>query len=127
LFIHRHFFTVTSDSRHFPAVEVLIDQAIPSQLSALSSFHLFVSESDQFRYESTLLLSNGLKVISGDYLGSESLFLPLFHGFPSTAQVLSEFLDLRGNRRTFLALCAADSSVILYEISDFQFPAAAGS
>jgi hypothetical protein len=107
----------------FPSIDEFRRDSIPSQFSALSSFHLFASTSNDFSYESLLVLSNGLKAILCRYLGHDSLILPLFHGYPSNSDNLPELLNLAGDRSAILALCAADSSVILYALSDFEFPA----
>jgi hypothetical protein len=105
-----------------PTVGALLEGSPPAQRLALSAFHLFASASDRLAYESSAVLPSGLKAAIARYANQEAVVLPLFHGYPVPSETLSELLDLAAGRRAFLALCASDSSVILYEISDFEFP-----
>jgi hypothetical protein len=104
-----------------PIIDAFLDGAVPAQRLALSAFHLFASASDRLAYDSSVTLPCGFKSIVSHYMGQDAIILPLFHGYPASSELLAELLNVGAGRRALLALCASDSSVILYEISDFAF------
>jgi hypothetical protein len=108
--------------RNGPTLEELQTGAPPEQILALSVFHVRFFSSPDFVFDGIFLLPSSLRVILCHHHEVESAVLPIFHGFQIRTRDIFPMLGEFPRLPCLLALCAADSSVILYQVRDFDFP-----
>jgi hypothetical protein len=105
-------------------MEDLTLDCIPEQRLALSIFGIHFFGDGRFVFERVKVIDNGIRIVLAEWCGSKVIFLPVFHDFPLAWRVLLQLWDEAEDRKRLLAMCASDASVILYQISDFDFEAA---
>jgi hypothetical protein len=114
-----------SERAHFIPLEDLVSDALAEQQLPLSAFHLRFSESPDISFHSIAILPSNLKVVLCEYDGIESAILPVFHDFQIQSVDILPLLEQYSHLQCLLALCAPDSSIILYQLRDFEFPGVA--
>lgn len=102
------------------ALEAWLEGANESQMAALSLFHLVYDGTDEFSFQRIDRMVD-MVVIFGKFGDEDAAFLPLSHDYYVSSDVVPSFIDFAGDCKKYLALCASDSSIKLYEVSSFSF------